>query len=580
MVILTGSYEHTDGYRPDENGRYQLAPGWLWVDAAPTATFAAELDDGRRIPRPRPPDADRFPIRSAPGVTPRFRPHRRPTRRTILSTTDAIAPEPIEVMIEPKPMRWARYVVGDDGEFADRGVLFARDGEPAVIELAGPPDARVPITYDSTTARTAAARLLGYARQLDLDEPLPDYILTTLLPPDTRTATGTTWELGDGLVLRYTAPFGSSLTAEAAEWTLTAEQAIQWARALLTLAAELDHAHAVAAQAILAQRTGTTPTENIRRWVTDLAHELTAEQRRFVDRLRDVLANEESIERGETLFAALDIAHRGLPTSLADLRLLSRETVTHLDAADVITQLADRYAMPIYLWTAASPYIRWEIGDEPLTEQEWLRLGRTQQMNAFESLIENEQDNREGLDIRLALYQAGVLCRECDTRITGEIATTLGRCDDCRPDDPADALAEALAAGCPGAPDVENYTNHFLSSSGPCAHCGLPLPDDYHLVLEAERAEQQQREAARRAAEEKSRKTVALALQLIEQDAEKTSKLRQRRERGELSLQQCLTLDGIRAEAAQIPIVEIAETYLRRAEALVEQGDHAAASEG
>jgi hypothetical protein len=50
LVILEGSYEHADDYRPevirpDEDGRYQLAPGWLWVDEEPTATFAADLDD-------------------------------------------------------------------------------------------------------------------------------------------------------------------------------------------------------------------------------------------------------------------------------------------------------------------------------------------------------------------------------------------------------------------------------------------------------------------------------------------------------------------------------------------------------
>jgi hypothetical protein len=40
-------------------------------------------------------------------------------------------------------------------------------------------------------------------------------------------------------VLRDTAPFGASLTVETAEWTLTSELSTRWARALLTLAAEL-----------------------------------------------------------------------------------------------------------------------------------------------------------------------------------------------------------------------------------------------------------------------------------------------------------------------------------------------------
>lgn len=423
--------------------------------------------------------------------------------------------ESIAVMIKPKPLEWARYVVADDREFVERDVYWARDGEPIAIGLDGIPGDPVPVTYDSTTARTAAAHLLGYAHQFDLDEPMPEHILTTLLEPDKRPTTGTTWNLGNGLALRYTAPFGASLTTKITEWTLTVGLATRWARALLTLAAELDHAHAIAAQAVLAERTTRTPTENIRAWLDGIAADLTVEQSEFVDRLRDVLADEESIARDEALFAALDVAHPDLPTSLADLRLLSRETVTHLDAAEVIEQLADRYALPIYLWTAASRYLRGEIGGGMLTEQEWLRVGRTVAMRAFGSFVENEQDNGPAVDVRLALYQAGVLCRECDARITGESVTTLGRCDKCRPTDSNDALREALAAGCPGAPNAENYTSHFLSSSGLCAHCGLPLPEDYHLVLEAEKAEYQQRETARRAIEDKEHRVREMARRLL-----------------------------------------------------------------
>ncbi|WP_018685339.1 hypothetical protein [Actinokineospora enzanensis] len=49
LVLVEGSYEHTDGYRPevirpDEHGRYQLAPGWLWVEEDPDDVIA-ELDE-------------------------------------------------------------------------------------------------------------------------------------------------------------------------------------------------------------------------------------------------------------------------------------------------------------------------------------------------------------------------------------------------------------------------------------------------------------------------------------------------------------------------------------------------------
>lgn len=450
--------------------------------------------------------------------------------RTTVTTTDAIDVGSIEVAIEPKPLGWARYTIGDDGEFAERGVRRARDGEAAIIELADPPDARVFVAYDSTTARTAAAHLLGYAHQLDLNEPMPEHILTTLLAPDTRTATGTTWNLGDGLTLHYTAPFGASLTAEAVEWTLTADLATQWAQALLTLAAELDHARAIAAQAILAQRTGRTPTQNVRAWLDELDHELTADQKRLAERVRGVLADEERVALEETLVAAFDVAHPDLPTALADVRLLSRETITHEDAAAVIEQLADRYALPIYLWTAATGYIYDLVGGGTLTEQEWRRVGRSSEMRSFALMIENEQncDGGSALDVQLALHQAGVLCRECDTRITGEIATTLGRCDECRPADPDDAMAQALAAGCP------DGSSHVPSGSGPCGDCGVPLPEYYQLVLDAERAESQQCTAEYQAAQDKKHRLMTEARRLLvesrmQDGADDSSEARERR---------------------------------------------------
>lgn len=399
---------------------------------------------------------------------------------------------PIAVAIQPAPLGWARYVLGDDGAFIARGEHRARESEPIIIGLAGIAGDPIPVTYTSTTARTAAAELLGYAHQLELVEPMPEHILTTLLEPDERTTTSTTWHLAPGLTLRYTTPFRATLTTEITEWNLTAALATRWARALLAMATELDHAHALAAQAVLAERGRRTPPQNIRAWLDNIATELTVGQANFVDRLRDVLADEESIARGEASFAALDVAHPDLPTSLADVRLLSRETITHLDAAEVIEQLADHYALPIYLWTAETGYVRDEIGGGMLTEHEWLRVGRTAEMGAFSAIVENEQDNNgAALDVRLALYQAGVLCRECGARISGEIVVTLGRCDECRTPDFTDALAEALDAGCPGAPDVDNADSHFLSSSGLCAACGLPLSKDYHLVLEAEKTDRQ-----------------------------------------------------------------------------------------
>lgn len=382
------------------------------------------------------------------------------------------------ITITPATLRWARYMLGANGEFIARGQQQARKHEPIVIGLAGNARDSVTVTYTSSAARIAAAELLGYAHQLGARGPVPDHLMTTLLEPDERTATGTTWHLSPGLTLHYTAPCHARLTAEATEWPLTAALATRWAQALLAVAAELDHAHAIATQAVLADRAGRTPPQTIRAWLDSITAELTVEQAEFADRLRDVLADEASITHGQALHAALDLAHPDLPTSLADLRLLSRDTITHRDAADVIEQLASLYALPISLWTAASGYIRAELDGGMLTEREWQRVGRTREMGVFDAMVDNEQaNNGAAIDVRLALYQAGVLCRECGTRITGEIADTLGRCDQCRPTDAHTALTQVLAAGCCG-----EYTDHVRSSSGACMDCGLPLPENYHLL--------------------------------------------------------------------------------------------------
>lgn len=178
-----------------------------------------------------------------------------------------------------------------------------------------------------------------------------------------------------------------------------------------------------------------------------------------------------------------------------DLHDLFAGLSTHLRAAEAIEELADRYAIPVSLWTARTPFVAWELphGVE-LTEEQWRRVGRTSEMRVFAAMVDDEQANRGShIDVRLALLQAGVLCRGrvdepdhvCQAVLTGEVARTLGRCPSCRPAD----VADALAAGCPGASDVENYAVHFPDDSGRgCERCGLPLPEDYHLTVAAERA--------------------------------------------------------------------------------------------
>lgn len=387
--------------------------------------------------------------------------------------------EPISVTIAADALSWARYAIrSSDGEFCSRGARPAAEDELAVIampDVAGHGSAE----YDTAgTARAVAAQLLGYAYRLQHPgQPLPATLTTTPLPPTTCTATASTWELQSGLELRYRVPFRASLLAAELESVLTAELALRWARALLAIATELDYAYAQASRALHAERSGTTATANIRGWLTRIAGELTWDQEQFAERLRDVLADEEGIAHGETLFAALDIAHPDLPTSLADLRQLSGDTITHLDAAEVIEELALRYAIPLVLWTANTRFVDWELpAGTQLTEQQWRRIGRSAEMRNFREMVENEQaNNGAAIDVRRALYQAGVVCRGCDTALTGEVAETLGRCDQCRPSD----LATAVAAGCPGAEDVDDKQLHQPAGDGTCAECGLPLPSNY-----------------------------------------------------------------------------------------------------
>lgn len=382
----------------------------------------------------------------------------------------------IEIELQPKPLPLARYVLSPNGHFLPCENL-PPPNQHTHVELADPADPRLPVNYDSDTARDAAAHLLGYAHAFSTRKPLPASISTPLLEPDTRTISTSTWNLIPGLALSYRAPFGSVLESDIDEWTLTPGLATRWARALLTLAAELDHASAVAAHAVLADRAGTRSTDKIRGWLHRMTEDAVTDEDWFFDALRDALDEEDSVVSDGTLTAALDLANPDLSTSLTDLRLLSREPLTHRDAATVIKRLATRYGLPLYLWTDENWYLATHIGEPPLTEQEWLRFSRTAELDNFPLLIEQLQRDGTGLDFRLALVQAGLLCRQCGGRVTGDIADTFGHCTDCLPSDRDAALAVALERGCPVQPFDEGISSHDGNPGEPCSVCGLPLPE-------------------------------------------------------------------------------------------------------
>jgi hypothetical protein len=477
--------------------------------------------------------------------------------------------QPMSVTVTPQPMTWARYEISGDGEFIPHGDRPAGPREIAIIAAALNPanttDGRTPSRYrDAAAARAAAASLLGYAHQFGTTESLPESFSTTPLAPTARTATTTRWDLGTGLALRYAVPFTATLTATPAQWELTADLATRWAQALLALAIELDHAHALAAGAVVAERTATTTTDIIGLWLNSLRHDLSPRQAQLVAHLRRLLTAQKRDEPLATLCAALDRAHPDLPGSLTDLRLMSGDTLTHRDAAAVIAHLADLYALPIAFWTADSPYLQAEITGDPLTEREWQRLGNSTEMGNFEPMIDNEQANgTTAIDVQLALHQAGILCRDCDNRISGEIAVTLGRCPSCRPDDPT----EAVNAGCLG-------DNGLHTPGGPdnaCHDCGVPLPANYFLVLETERAEQHRRDAARRAAEQTNRQIMALVQQFIGQDHEQM--ITAMDSHSDHPTAQPLLLDSIRAAARNLSpdtVIAVLFGYARRAGQLLD----------
>ncbi|MEU0529167.1 hypothetical protein [Amycolatopsis tolypomycina] len=119
---------------------------------------------------------------------------------------------------------------------------------------------------------------------------------------------------GDGLALRYMAPFGASLATGITQWTLTTELAGRWARALLTLAAELNHAHTVVDRAILAQHTGLAPPQDVRGLAGRAESRADGRPEAPRRRVRGVLADKERVAREETLIAAFDLARLGSTT--------------------------------------------------------------------------------------------------------------------------------------------------------------------------------------------------------------------------------------------------------------------------
>ncbi len=387
-----------------------------------------------------------------------------------MSTTDCRSVE-----IQPASLAIARYVLASNGLLVRRDELSPLDQHP-YVELVRAADTCLPVTYDSHTARGTAARLLGYARQFYTQQSLPTILSVDLLDPTSHNATTSTWSLEAGLNLNYHAPSDASLDTDTDTWELTPALATRWGRALLSLATVLDHAHAVATHAVLAERCGTTPIDNIRDWANRKSQD--DDYYWILRELRRALDEEDNLVRQQTLIAALDIANPDLPTTLTALRLNATETLTHLDAAKAINHIADRYGIPLFMWTEEHWWIaRYHLSVGELTEAEWRRFTSTEEIRAFPLHVEQLQQDGPGIDFELALKQAGLSCRKCSARIHGQIADTYGHCDTCLPADRTAALTEALERGCPYEPFDRGIGSHSGEPGADCYVCGLPLPE-------------------------------------------------------------------------------------------------------
>ncbi|MFE5567028.1 hypothetical protein ACFQ68_18730 [Amycolatopsis japonica] len=379
------------------------------------------------------------------------------------------------VEIRPAPLGHARYVLAPNGLLLRRGELPPFNHHP-YAELTGAADVHLPVTYDCHTARDTAAQLLGYSRQFYTQESLPDSMSVVLLDPTNRSTSSTTWLLVPGLTLTYHAPFTASLDADIDTWVLTPALATRWARALLALAAELDHATAVAAHAVLASRSGASPTDNIRVWAQRLAHDERNNDVSIVQALLDILDEEDEAILAGTRLSALDIANPDLPTALTALHLDSEQILTHLDAADTIRDLANRYGIPLFMWTEKHWWLARHLSVGELTEQEWRRFTSSAEVQDFPLHVEQRQTDGCGIDFELALKQAGLSCRKCSIRIRGEIDETYGHCEYCLPSDRTAALTKALERGCLAEPFERGIGSHSGAPGTACEVCGLPLP--------------------------------------------------------------------------------------------------------
>lgn len=404
-----------------------------------------------------------------------------------LRVVNPVAPSPRTVQLEPEVSDNARYVLRpQDTRYRTRSVLVAvasnphaRMGTPVepIMVVEGTPE----LTAD--LARTVAAQLLGHVHtqsRIDHRDLVACGPVTVTLPePSITDADVTEWDLGDGVRLRHLPPFGALVECrDGREFTMTPNRGLRWVGALLALAVELDHAHAVAARAVREDRTGRTVSEDLRDWLDWKSCDFSDKQHALAADIVDLLDELDDMQLDETHVLGLTDPVGALASPLARAWRPGPRT-GHRDVARIITELADRHRIPIVCWTADGVLRDLPGGANDLTEEQWYRIGGSDEMVSWAFTLRRQRDTARPVDVRLALVQAGVVCRfdelgadvvvagvSCSELVLdGPPEETWGLCAAHRPSDPT----VVVTATCPASP----YVEHTPVAGGVCSYCRI-----------------------------------------------------------------------------------------------------------
>lgn len=266
----------------------------------------------------------------------------------------------IAAAVRPVPMDARHYRLGPHGLFLSQENSKANPGELAVFTATAPVHAGGwTAKYTAETARAAAGQLIGYILRhtgRDTEVALGGDVSIDPSVPDIRALGLSRWDLGSGrCTLRFLPPDRAILDvpAPATPRRLTLPLADQWARCLLGLARELDHARAIAAAAVHADRAGYSATDEVRAALDRHAAEQKGDTAELAWQLRSVLADIDRRQRSHHTACALAPAqdNPGQPVMSA---LLDRDTLTHTAVAGLIMELAEQHGIPLAMITADS----------------------------------------------------------------------------------------------------------------------------------------------------------------------------------------------------------------------------------